>query len=264
MKETNIKLISNGIVRNLLKSVYYLRIPKDSYRKDRVGKTIAIPSTEDVEIDYKDWKLIEFDLISKDRLKILKIIKYPETSLSFNGFIIINNYTALPLNPVPGTLIWAQYSVFQGIYYWDEVRNSWLSENQHCHTWNSTTDTNVHTLNLVHNASDTQVDNDANCSIPSTIVGLTASQANQLAVGSSTRFTIGVYDIASKESRPSVAYIDLTTPGNSGVNTLQLNIPIDINTSEGITFYASRIRLTGSASIARPALTMWYRNRLTP
>ena len=102
MTVTNIHLISNGIVRNLLKTPYYLRVPADPYRRDRIGKKIVIPSTEDVEIDYRDWKLIEFDLITKDKLNILRIIKYPEaTSSTAGSLVVINNYIDLPINPPP-------------------------------------------------------------------------------------------------------------------------------------------------------------------
>jgi len=262
MTVTNINLISNGIVRNLLKTPYFLRIPKDPYRKDRVGKKIIIPSTEDVEIDYRDWKLVEFDLITKDKLKILKIIKYPESTLTFSGLIVINNYFDLPINPPPGTIVWVQYGPYQGVYYWDTVRNEWLSENQLFHTWNSSTNVNTHSVNLIHHSDDTQTDNDATCSIPLTITALTGSQVNPITAGNTTRFSVGVYALDTGLKTSSVAYIDLNTVGKRGVCDTHLNIPV--NAGNGIVFSGTRIKLAGTDTITRPAMTVWYRWRLVP
>lgn len=266
MTVTNIHLIIPGIVRNLLKTTYYLRVPRNHKFREQIGKTIPIPSTEDVEIDYKDWKLVEFDLITKDKLKILKIIRYPQAVSSGGGgggggaLTVINNYFNLPVNPPPGTIIWVQYGPYQGIYYWDSTRNEWLSENEMIHTWNSPTDVNTVSVNLMHNSDDTQTDNDVDCSIPLTITGMAASQVNPITAGNSTRFSIGEFILSSGVKTPDIAFIDLSNVGDRGVSNTTLNSPINA----GAVLSATRTKLSGTDKITRPAVTMWYRWRLVP
>jgi hypothetical protein len=261
MTVTNIKLITNGIVRNLLKTPYYLRVPADPYRRDRIGKKIVIPSTEDVEIDYRDWKLVEFDLITKDRLNILRIIKYPEAVMSSAGSLtVINNYYDLPPTPPPGTITWVQYGPYQGIYYYDTVRNEWLSENEMIHTWNSATDVNTVSINLMHHTNDTQTDNDVDISIPMTITGMAVSQVNPIAAGNVTRFAVGTYSLATGVKVSDITHVDLTAVGARGNSDTTLNAPVDA----GTVISATRIKLSGTDKITRPALTLWYRWRLVP
>jgi hypothetical protein len=260
MTVTTIELIHPGVVRNLLKTPYYLRIPADPERRDRIGKKIVIPATQDVEIDYRDWKLVEFDLITKDRMNILRIIKYPESTIKYSGLIVINNYPDLPDNPVAGTIVWVQYGPYQGIFYWDDVRNEWLSENEMLHTWNSAADVNTHTLNLMHHTNDTQTDNDVDVSIPLTITGMAASQVNPIAAGNTTRFAVNTFDLATGIKTPEVAFIDLNVVGARGASSTTLNSPIDA----GFVLSASRIKLAGTDKITRPAATLWYRWRLVP
>lgn len=258
---TNIRLITTGIVRNLLKTPYHLRIPADPYRKDRIGKKIVIPATEDVEIDYRDWKLVEFDLITKDRLNILRIIRYPAAAPCNAVMIVIHSYADLPpAPPPPGTIVWAQYGDYQGIYYYDETRNAWLSENEIVQTWNSDTNVNSHVVNLVNNSDGTHKDNDVECTIPMTITGMAASQANSLAAGNSTRFTINAFNLTTGLVTDNVANIDLTVVGDRGVSSTATNFPID----DGNVISASRVKLSGTDTVTRPALTIWYRWRLTP
>lgn len=260
MTITTIELIHPGVVRNLLKTPYYLRVPADPIRRDRIGKKIVIPSTEDVEIDYRDWKLVEYDLITKDKLNILRIIRYPESMIKYSGLIVINNYPDLPDNPVPGMIVWVQYGDYQGIYYWDETRNEWLSENEMLHTWNSSTDVNTHTVNLIHHSNDTQTDNDVDCAIPLTITGMAVSQVNPLTAGNATRFAINVYDLATGTKTPDVATLDLNIVGARGTHSTTLNSPVNA----GVVLSASRSKISGTDKITRPAVTMWYRWRLVP
>jgi len=260
MTVTNIQLISTGIVRNLLKTPYYLRVPADPYRRDRIGKKIVIPSTEDVEIDYRDWKLVEFDLITKDKLNILRIIRYPYSSLTSSGLIIINNYIDLPVNPPAGTIVWVQYGPYQGIYYWDATRNEWLSENEMLHTWNSGTDVNTHTVNLIHHTNDTQTDNDVDCAIPLTITGMAVSQVNPITAGNATRFAINTFDLTTGIKTPDIATVDLNAVGARGNNSTTLNSPVNA----GVVLSASRSKISGTDKITRPAVTVWYRWRLVP
>jgi hypothetical protein len=259
MPITTIHLITSGIVRNLLRTTYYLRVPRDFHYKNSIGKTIPIPSCEDVEIYYRDWKLVEFDLLTKDRSGILKIIRYPAAAVSTAGNLtVINNYTELPLNPAPGTIVWVQYGPYQGIYYYDPVRNEWLSENEMIHTWNSASDVNTVAVNLMHHSNDTQTDNDVDVSIPMTITGMAASQVNPIIAGNSTRFSIGTYNLASGVKTPNVAFIDLANAGDRGVSNTALNSPVDA----GFVLSATRNKLSGTDKVTRPALTLWYRWRL--
>ncbi len=260
MTVTNIPLISPGIVRNLLKTSYFLRVPKDPKRMDRTGKQYVIPSTQDVEIDYRDWKLVEYDLITKDKLKVLKIIQYPTRIATMSSLQVINNYNDLPLTPTPGTVLWVQYGDYQGIYYYDETRNSWLSENEMLYTWNSTTDVNTAQVSLVHHASDTHPDNDVTCRVPITITAMAASQANPITSGNATRFSINRYDIDTGVQEQNSTHIDLIAVNERGVNSTTLNTQIAANSI----LSASRTKLSGLDKITRPALTIWYRWRLVP
>lgn len=261
---TNITVITTGIVRNLLKTPYYLRVPdehsKNKDRSSRPGRTIKIPATEDIELDYRSWKLVENDLIIKDNLKILKIIRYPAYAAPSPALIVINNYIDLPPSPAPGTIVWVQYGGYQGIFYYDETRNEWLSENETTLTWTSSTDSNVITLNLVSNSDDTRADNDFKAKTPITITGMAASQVNPLEAGNATRFEVSTFDLTSGVLTPNVAILDLTTVGERGVNKTDLNVPI----AEGIVISANRVKLLGVEPVKRPALTAWYRERLVP
>ena len=257
---TTIHVITHGIVRNLLKTTYYLRVPADPYRKDKLGRTIPIPPNEDVSLDYRDWKLVEYDLITKDWLKILKIIKYPAHSCSGN-FTVINNYTELPPVPVPpGTVVWVQYGYYQGFFYWDEARNDWLSENTTTVEWSSNTNVNTHTVNLVSNADGTHSDNDAEIPVAMTIVTMAGSQVNPILAGNGTRFAVNLFNLATSVQSPEWGFIDLTTIGERGVSDPNLNIRVDPTT----VLSATRIKLSGAETITRPAFTLWYRQRLTP
>lgn len=257
MPVTNIQLITPGIVRNLQKTTYYLRVLQDRKRADRSGKTVPIPPNQDIEIDYRDWVLIEDELIIRDNLKILKIIQYPAAAPQ-GTLIIINNYYELPDPPVPGMVVWVQYGDYQGLYFYDTERNEWLSENESMVTWSSTTDTAAHTVSLVSNSNDTHQDNDCENITPITVTALAASQANPILAGEATRFSINSYDLSSGVITPGVAFIDLSTTGERGVNSTSLNFPIGGNT----VLSASRIKASGTDKITRPALTLWYRKRL--
>jgi hypothetical protein len=262
--KTNIVVISTGIVRNLLKTPYYLRIPEESavYKEhaSRTGRTIKIPATEDVELDYRSWKLVEDDLIIQDNLKILKIIRYPAYAAPSPALIVINNYYDLPASPAPGTIVWVQYGDYQGIYYYDETRGEWLSENETTLTWSSSTDSTAQFLNLVSGSDDTRPDNDYQPKTPITITGITASQANTLEVGNATRFEISTYSLATGTTVSNVVTLDLTTVGERGISKTDINVPINDETI----ISANRTKLSGDLPIKRPAMTAWYRERLVP
>jgi len=262
---TNITVITTGIVRNLLKTPYYLRIPEESIkykdRASRTSRTIKIPATEDIELDYRSWKLVEHDLIVKDYLKILKIIRYPSYVASSTALTVINNYYALPpAPPPPGTIVWVQYGGYQGIFYYDETRNEWLSENETTLTWSSSTSSDIDTLNLVSNSDDTRPDNDYTAKTPITLTGIAASQVNPLEPANATRFEISTYDITTGITTPNAAIIDLTIVGDRGINNTALNVPV----ADKTILSANRVKLLGNAPVVRPAVTVWYRERLTP
>ena len=269
---TNITVITTGIVRNLQKTPYYLRVPAEKSsltvpttrgtgRTERTGRTIKIPATEDIELDYRDWKLVEFDLITKHNNGILLIIRYPAYAAPSSPLTVINNYFGLPPSPpIPGTIVWVQYGGYQGIFYYDETRNEWLSENETTMTWTSSTNSDVVTVNLVSNSDDTKSDNDYKAKVPITITGMTGSQVNPLTAGNATRFELSTYDLASGTATPNVAILDLVTVGERGVSDTALNVPID----DGMVISANRIKLSGADTVTRPSLTAWYRERLTP
>jgi hypothetical protein len=261
---TTITVITTGIVRNLLKTPYYLRIPEESAvykdRASRTGRTIKIPATEDVELDYRSWKLVEDDLIIKDNLKILKIIRYPAYAAPSPALIVINNYYELPPSPAAGTIVWVQYGGYQGIFYYDETRNEWLSENETTLTWSSSSNSDINILNLVSNSDDTRPDNDYTAKTPITLTSIAASQANPLEVGNATRFEISTHSLSTGITTPNAATIDLVTVGERGISNTALNVPV----ADKMVLSANRVKLLGNALVTRPAVTVWYRERLTP
>lgn len=256
---TTIRLIQTGLVRNLQKKTYWLRVPQDP-RQDRVGYSIPIPPNQDAEIDYRDWVNIEHDLIIKDNLKILKIIRYPQTDISTSNFNVIINYTDLPTQPTAGSVVWVQYGDYQGLYFYDVVRNSWLSDSETLISWSSPTDIAAHTVNLVYNANETHQDNNTEVVTPITITAMAASQVNPLLTGESTRFSINSYDLTSGTVTSDVASIALVNVGDRGVKNTSFNFQLN----GGAVISASRIKLSGTDKITRPALTIWYRKRLLP
>ena len=260
MTVTNIVIIEPGIVKNLQRTTYYLRIPTETPRKDRLGRTIAIPSQQDVELDYREWKLVEYDLITKDLAGILKIIKYP-MAITGGGGTTINvyiTYNDLPANPPLGTLIWAQWGYYQGLFYWDADRNEWLGENQLSRAWSSASDSTAIEVGLVSNTDDTHGDNDIISHVPTTVTMIAGSQVNALAAGSSTKFSVNVTDIATGTLTKDVASTTLSTLGERGVVDGTLNFPLN----GGVIL--SAVRLGTGAKITRPSMTLWYRERLTP
>lgn len=259
MTITNIVIIEPGVVKNLQRTTYYLRIPVETPRSDRLGRTIAIPSQQDVELDYREWKLVEYDLITKDRAGILKIVKYPKALTGGNTTInVYINYIDLPPNPPLGTLIWAQWGYYQGLFYWDADRNEWLSENQLTRAWSSASDSTAQEVGLISNSDDTHGDNDVISHVPITVCMIAGSQVNALQAGSSTKFSVNVTNIATGAVTKDVANVTLAAAGERGIVDGTLNFPID----GGVVL--SAVRLGTGAKITRPSMTLWYRERLTP
>lgn len=256
---TNINVIQSGIVRNLQKTPFYLRIPAEPASvKGRTSRTIKIPATSDIELDYTSWKLVENDLIINHNLGILLIIRYPSYSAPAAALLVINNYSELPTNPADGTIVWVQYGTYQGIFFYDRIRNEWLSENETTLTWSSSTDSTAQSVNLVSNSDDTRRDNDYTIKNPITITGMAASQANALEIGNHTRFELNTYNLNTDVINTNVASIDLAAVGERGAKNTSLNVPLP----EEIIISATRTKQLGSAAIKRPALTVWYRERL--
>jgi hypothetical protein len=73
--------VTPGIVRNLLKTTFYLRIPRqesdNKQKQDRDGQTIPLPPNTDVEIFWKDFDVVSGQLEDLQRQKVLLIIQYP-------------------------------------------------------------------------------------------------------------------------------------------------------------------------------------------
>lgn len=258
MPVTNIVIVEPGIVKNLQRTTYYLRIPTETPRKDRLGRTLAIASNQAVELDYREWKLVEYDLITKDRAGILKIIKYPKALTGGTTINVYISYGDLPPNPPVGTLIWAQWGYYQGLFYWDSERNEWLSENQLTRAWSSASDSTAIEVGLVSNSDDTHGDNDVISHVPITITTMAGSQVNPLVAGSSTKFSINMNEIATGTVTKDVANITLSTAGERGVVNGDLNFPIN----GGVIL--SAVRLGTGEKITRPSMTLWYRERLAP
>jgi len=77
--------VTPGIVRNLLKTTYYLRIPRQEVNKGqkqgRDSQTIPLLPGVDTVIFWKDFDIVSNTLKQLDRDSIVKIIQYPKHNL---------------------------------------------------------------------------------------------------------------------------------------------------------------------------------------
>lgn len=74
-------VVTGGLIRNLLKQSFKLRIPGDvgkDKKQDLAARTITLPPNTDVEIDYRDFRAVLPELIDLERRQVVKIIRYPE------------------------------------------------------------------------------------------------------------------------------------------------------------------------------------------
>lgn len=73
--------VTPGVVRNLLKTTYYLRIPRQEADNrllmDRQGQTVALKPNVDTILFWKDFDCVEQELNKLDRDNIVRIIKRP-------------------------------------------------------------------------------------------------------------------------------------------------------------------------------------------
>ena len=117
----HIQLITDGIVRNLLKQNFYLRVPNDV---DRPSKTITIPPNSEAHIDSQYWYLVEANLIQLDRDKVLKIIRYPGYAPPASSLYVQFIEGAVP----PGDTSYYWISSITGDYYkYDPTIGYWRS-----------------------------------------------------------------------------------------------------------------------------------------
>lgn len=74
-------VVTGGLIRNLLKQAFKLRIPGDvgkEKKQDLASRTITLPPNTDVEIDYRDFRSLLPELLELQRRKVISIIRYPE------------------------------------------------------------------------------------------------------------------------------------------------------------------------------------------
>jgi hypothetical protein len=117
----HVELVSPGIVRNLLKQTFYLRVPAD---QDRPARTYPIKSGEDLKLDAQYWYLVEDNLVQLDRDKVLKIIRYPNFNPPASGSFI--NFVDGPIPPYDQSLYWIS-SITGDYYVFDPSINMWRS-----------------------------------------------------------------------------------------------------------------------------------------
>ena len=170
----------------------------------------------------------------------------------------VSSFAGLPGSPSNGQQVWASYGVYNGLFYYDGSRSKWLSMDLQMKNWNSGTNSNVTTVNLINSTDDTQNDNDVPNPHNITIVGLLGTQANALTSGNSTTFDVGVFDLATGAVTQGVTSVTLSTVGDRGIRNMSLNV----NVSEMTILSTRRIKASGTANITRPALSVWYRVRL--
>lgn len=74
-------VVSTGVLRNLLKQAFKLRIPGDvgsDKKQDLASRTITLPPNTDVELEYREFRAVLAEVLDLERRKVLKIIRYPE------------------------------------------------------------------------------------------------------------------------------------------------------------------------------------------
>lgn len=92
-----------GIVRNLLKTIYYLRIPRQDsdnrQKQSREGQTVPLPPGVDVQLDWRDFDVVSDLLKQLDRDGIVKIIQYPsqlsQLSVEQDGVLVADPATLI-------------------------------------------------------------------------------------------------------------------------------------------------------------------------
>jgi hypothetical protein len=117
---TAIKVVTDGIIRNIRKKDIYIMKPSD---QDRPSRTILCPPNIDISLDAQDFFLIENELIRLDRAKYILIIQYPTYTAPAPSVII---YQDTP--PSDTNLIWIN-SVTGDHYVYDHSTNMWRSLN---------------------------------------------------------------------------------------------------------------------------------------
>jgi len=174
---------------------------------------------------------------------------------------LVTSFATLPATPVDGQMVWAQYGVFNGLYYWDSTRTAWLSMAENVKHWNSGTNVNTVTVNLISNVDDTQQDNDYPNPYPITITGLLGTQVNTITLNNNTRFEVAVYDLTGviPGVTQNVANVTLSTLATRAVRNMAVNVDI----ADLTVLSARRVKTgTGNDNVTRPSLSVFYRVRL--
>jgi hypothetical protein len=172
---------------------------------------------------------------------------------------LVTSFATLPATPVDGQMVWAKYGIYNGLFYYDTTRTAWLSMNENVKHWNSGTNVNTITVNLISNVDDTQQDNDYPNPYPITLTGLLGCQANTIATDNSTKFEVAVYNLTTGTVTQDVANVTLSTVGSRAVRNMAVNIDV----ADLTVLSARRVKTgTGTAQVTRPALSVFYRVRL--
>jgi hypothetical protein len=154
--------------------------------------------------------------------------------------------------------VWAKYGVYNGLFYYDATRTKWLSLEQMCKHWNSGTNSNANTVNLISNVDDTQQDNDYPNPFTITITGLLGCQSNALGNGNGTKFEVSIFDLGTGALTTDVANVTLSTAGQRAIRDMSKNVDVAALT----VLSARRVKTAGTENVTRPALSVWYRIRL--
>jgi hypothetical protein len=98
LNPNDVIIASDGIVQNLQKTTFYLRIPT-SRDDDLLSKTIPLPPSVNVNIQYRDFDLVRATLIDLDVRNIVRIVQYPKylpDGTTLDLVISENGTTVLP------------------------------------------------------------------------------------------------------------------------------------------------------------------------
>jgi len=170
MSNTLPKIVTPGVVRNLLKQNFKLRIPSDA-RNDVSPKTINLVPGVDVEIDYRDFKHLLEELRSLERKRVILIVRYPETEsgvvgveqdgslvLAKTSFLNFKGSLKATLGDTPATVdidldldpVNLGNIIVDGgsLYYYDEASDLWLSSTEYTVRWSKVGTSNAKIVEL--------------------------------------------------------------------------------------------------------------------
>lgn len=165
-------VVTPGLVRNLLKTNFKLRLPGDPLTGDLKARVVTLLPQVDYELTYREFQEVLPELLDLELRGALRITRYPAlgptdgvgvdyntdflakaSNLNFVGSLVAEdrsvaegtgrvrvrlgwetyaNPAALPADPEPLQTVYVQG---RGFYYYDPTISKWLSQTIYMHSW---------------------------------------------------------------------------------------------------------------------------------